>query len=222
MSNLDFINPTVGHKPSNDDFRPNRVSSQNPAGIDTRRFRVKRESLAATSAIYIINPTYPRWHRKIQLGPVLRHVQFHMRLLLVLLPFIWLCAVAPAQDVVIRDAKIYTSPEAPSRTHVTVLIHGGKIAALGSNVRIPAVITALQCNGCVVFAGFWNSHVHFTGAQWDDAAILSPLARKRSTIFEPMPPAPPVTTTMRSFFIPRAPLGPMSKKRQRTIATVYS
>src|ERR1035438_5941647 len=92
-----------------------------------------------------------------------------MRLLLVLLPFIWLCAIAPAQDVVIRDAKVYTSPEAPSRTHVTVLIRGGKIAALG-NVRTPAGIIALQCNGCVVFAGFWNSHVHFTGAQWDGAA----------------------------------------------------
>jgi len=93
-----------------------------------------------------------------------------MRLFLVLLPFIWLCATAPAEDVVIRDAKVYTSPEAPSRTHVTLLILGGKIAALGSNVRTPAGITALRCNGCVVFAGFWNSHVHFTGAQWDGAA----------------------------------------------------
>jgi len=93
-----------------------------------------------------------------------------MRLFLSLLPFLWLCAVAPAQDVVIRDAKIYTSPEAPSRTHVTVLIRGGKIAALGKSIRTPAGMTALLCNGCVVFAGFWNSHVHFTGAQWDDAA----------------------------------------------------
>jgi N-acyl-D-aspartate/D-glutamate deacylase len=95
-----------------------------------------------------------------------------MRFFLVLLPFIWLCATAPAQDVVIRDAKVYISPGAPSRTHVTLLIRGGKIAALGSNVRAPAGITALQCNGCVVFAGFWNTHVHFTGAQWDGAATL--------------------------------------------------
>lgn len=105
-----------------------------------------------------------------QLGSTYRQVQFRMRLFLVLLPFIWLCAIAPAQDLVIRDAKVYTSPEAPSRTHVTVLIRGGKIAALGSNARTPAGITALQCNGCVVFSGFWNSHVHFTGAQWDGAA----------------------------------------------------
>ena len=104
-----------------------------------------------------------------QLGPTGRHVQFRMRLFLLLLPFIGLCATAPAQDVVIRDAKVYTSPEAPSRTHVTLLILGGKIAALGSNVRTPAEITALRCNGCVVLAGFWNSHVHFTGSQWDGA-----------------------------------------------------
>lgn len=93
-----------------------------------------------------------------------------MHLSLVLLPFIGLCANAPAQDVVIRDAKVYTSPKAPSRTHVTVLIRGGKIAALGSKVRTPAGITVLQCDGCVVLAGFWNSHVHFTGMQWDGAS----------------------------------------------------
>jgi len=96
-----------------------------------------------------------------------------MRPFLVLLPFISLCVTAPAQDLVIRDAEVYTSPEVPSRSHVTVLIRGGKIAALGSSVRIPADITALPCNRCVVFAGFWNSHIHFTGPQWDDAASRS-------------------------------------------------
>jgi imidazolonepropionase-like amidohydrolase len=93
-----------------------------------------------------------------------------MRLFLAMLPFIWLCATSPAQDVVIRDAKVYTSPQAPVRIHVTLLIRGGKIAELRKNIPAPAGMTALRCNGCVVFAGFWNSHVHFTGAQWEGAA----------------------------------------------------
>ncbi len=93
-----------------------------------------------------------------------------MRLCLLLLLFIWLSATTPAQNLVIHNAKIYSSPDTPPATHVTLLIRGGKIVALGSNVRTPAGIAALPCNGCVVFAGFWNTHVHFTGPQWEAAA----------------------------------------------------
>ena len=80
-----------------------------------------------------------------------------------------LCASAAAQDLAIRGAKVYTSPNAPAITHAPVLILAGKIAAIGSNVRIPAGTASIPCGGCVVFAGFWNAHVHFTGAQWDGA-----------------------------------------------------
>jgi imidazolonepropionase-like amidohydrolase len=84
-----------------------------------------------------------------------------------------LCVPALAQDLVIRNAKIYTSPDAPAVMHATVLVRAGRIVAVGSNVRIPVGTTSLQCNGCVVFAGFWNMHVHFTGPQWDGAATRS-------------------------------------------------
>ena len=80
-----------------------------------------------------------------------------------------LCASAVAQNLAIRDAKVYASPNAPAITHATVLILAGKIAAIGSNVRVPAGTATLPCGGCIVFAGFWNAHVHFTGAQWDGA-----------------------------------------------------
>lgn len=101
-------------------------------------------------------------------------LQFRMRLLLWLLPCIALpCVPIAAQNVVIRDARVYTSPDAPPRLHTTILVRGGKIAAVGTHVRIPAGTTALPCKRCVVFAGFWNTHVHFTGPQWEDAKSRS-------------------------------------------------
>ncbi len=61
------------------------------------------------------------------------------------------------------------SPNAPPILQLTVLILAGKIAAIGSNVRVPAGTASLPCGDCTVFAGFWNAHVHFAGAQWDGA-----------------------------------------------------
>ncbi len=98
-----------------------------------------------------------------------------MRLFLFLLPCVVLpCIPIAAQSVVIRDAKVYTAPDTPPSLHTTILVRGGKIADLGPHVPIPAGTTVLPCNGCVVFAGFWNTHVHFTGPQWEGAESRSP------------------------------------------------
>jgi imidazolonepropionase-like amidohydrolase len=75
-----------------------------------------------------------------------------------------------AQDLVIVDAKVYTSPEAQAVNHATIVIRGGKITAVGEHVVIPHGVATLPCAGCVVLAGFWNTHVHFTEAKWIDAA----------------------------------------------------
>lgn len=83
-----------------------------------------------------------------------------------------LCVSAPAQSIAIVDATVYANAEAPAQTHTTVLIQGAKITALGTAVRVPAGVRTLACDGCVVFAGFWNTHVHFTGAQWAGAERL--------------------------------------------------
>lgn len=80
-----------------------------------------------------------------------------------------MCASTAAQNVVIRGAKVYPSPDAPAITHATVLILAGRIAAIGSNVRVPVGTASLACGDCTVFPGFWNAHVHFTGAQWNGA-----------------------------------------------------
>jgi imidazolonepropionase-like amidohydrolase len=70
-------------------------------------------------------------------------------------------------------AKVFRSPDDAPLANATVLIHDGKIAAVGANVAVPAGATKLTCADCFVFAGFWNSHVHFTEPKWATAAAES-------------------------------------------------
>ena len=65
-------------------------------------------------------------------------------------------------DLAIENVKIYTSPDAPPIERGTVLIEDGVIAAVGLKVDVPKEARQLSCVGCVVAAGFWNAHVHFT------------------------------------------------------------
>jgi imidazolonepropionase-like amidohydrolase len=75
---------------------------------------------------------------------------------------------APAQELAIVGVKVYSSPEAQPVSGATILIHAGKIAAVGKDVRVPKDVPSLPCDGCVVFAGFWNTHVHFMEPKWMD------------------------------------------------------
>jgi imidazolonepropionase-like amidohydrolase len=70
-------------------------------------------------------------------------------------------------------AKIFPSPDDAPLANATILIHAGKIAAIGPNVAVPSGATKLTCADCFVFAGFWNSHVHFTESKWANAAKQS-------------------------------------------------
>jgi len=79
----------------------------------------------------------------------------------------------------IVGAKVYISPDLPPLENATVLARDGKIVAVGDHVDVPADAQRIACNGCVVTAGFWNAHVHFTerkwsGAEWKPAAQLEP------------------------------------------------
>lgn len=79
--------------------------------------------------------------------------------------------------LVIEHARIYTSPTDPPIDDGTVVIRNGLIAAVGTNIDIPADATQVSCDHCIVTAGFWNVHVHFTepkwsGAEWQPAAKL--------------------------------------------------
>ena len=62
----------------------------------------------------------------------------------------------------IEHARIYISPTDPVIPDGTVVIADGRIAAVGAGVAIPPGATVLPCEHCVVMAGFWNAHVHFT------------------------------------------------------------
>jgi imidazolonepropionase-like amidohydrolase len=66
----------------------------------------------------------------------------------------------------ILHARVYVSPTEVPIDDGTVLIHDGLIVAVGNQVDVPADATAVPCDHCVVMAGFWNAHVHFTEHKW--------------------------------------------------------
>ena len=68
--------------------------------------------------------------------------------------------------VYIRNARIYVSPTSPPIDNGTILIRDGVIAAVGQNLDIPVGAAEIPCNRCIVTAGFWNAHVHFTEPKW--------------------------------------------------------
>ncbi len=92
----------------------------------------------------------------------------------------WFIEVYPRRDshpplklaagiLAIRHARIYVSPSSPPIEDGTVVIRNGLIAAAGAQVEVPAGATEVPCNRCVVTAGFWNAHVHFTEPKWNMA-----------------------------------------------------
>jgi imidazolonepropionase-like amidohydrolase len=120
---------------------------------------------------------------------VLRIFSVLLVLLVVACGAFWLIEVYPRHDshpplklasgsLAIRHARIYVSPSDPPIEDGTVLIRNGLIAAVGQQVEIPSGATEVPCNHCVVAAGFWNAHVHFTEpkwsmAEWKSAAVLN-------------------------------------------------
>lgn len=68
-------------------------------------------------------------------------------------------------DFALVHARIYPSPTEAPIEDGTILIHNGRIRAFGpsAKVKLPRfarAVTVLDCQGRVVTAGFWNSHVH--------------------------------------------------------------
>jgi imidazolonepropionase-like amidohydrolase len=77
-----------------------------------------------------------------------------------------------AQDLAVVGAKVYVSPTAEPVADTTILIRRGKIASVGQHVPIPQGVKTLSCGKCFVFAGFWNTHVHFMEPKWAGASSL--------------------------------------------------
>jgi len=79
---------------------------------------------------------------------------------------VFLCAqLVLASDLALIGAKVYISPTEPPIENATILIHNGRITAVGPSSttkppRFARAVTVINCKGMVVTAGFWNSHVH--------------------------------------------------------------
>jgi imidazolonepropionase-like amidohydrolase len=70
-----------------------------------------------------------------------------------------------ASDLALIHCKIYASPTDPVIEDGTILVHNGRIQAVGPGLKLKpprsaSTGTALDCHGLAVTAGFWNSHVH--------------------------------------------------------------
>ncbi len=98
---------------------------------------------------------------------------------------VWLVEIYPRHDshpplrlaqgtLAIEHARIYVSPSEPPIEDGTVVVRDGVIVAVGSQVAVPADARILPCDHCVVTAGFWNTHVHFTEPKWNMAQWKSP------------------------------------------------
>ena len=74
--------------------------------------------------------------------------------------------------VALVGGRVQASPDIAAIPDGVVLIDSGVITAVGTRaeVRVPAGASVLDCAGATVTAGFWNSHVHFTGAAFRAAA----------------------------------------------------
>jgi imidazolonepropionase-like amidohydrolase len=79
-------------------------------------------------------------------------------------------AETPMRDLAIVGAKVYPSPQAAAVENTTIVVHDGRIAAVGRGVRVPKGAEVIDAHGQVVVAGFWNSHVH----------LISPIDRKEA------------------------------------------
>jgi imidazolonepropionase-like amidohydrolase len=79
----------------------------------------------------------------------------------------------PEGTLAIRNVRLYVAPDSEPVDHATVLVRTGIIVATGTDIAIPQNTQILECPNCTVTAGFWNCHIHFTQAKWQDSAFKS-------------------------------------------------
>jgi len=73
-----------------------------------------------------------------------------------------LATIARASDLKLTHATIYTAPDQPPIHDGAILIHDGRITAVGptASIKTPHAALVYDCTGLTITAGFWNSHVH--------------------------------------------------------------
>jgi imidazolonepropionase-like amidohydrolase len=75
----------------------------------------------------------------------------------------------------LTGGRVLPSPQAAAIPDGVVLIEDATITAVGAReaVRVPPGPRVIDCSGGTVTAGFWNSHVHFTGPAFRAADTAS-------------------------------------------------
>jgi imidazolonepropionase-like amidohydrolase len=96
-----------------------------------------------------------------------------------------LTGAAYGADVAWTHARIYASPDSAAVVDGTILVHDGRIAAIGSTgqVKVPTEVKTIDLHQGIVVAGFWNNHVHLMtppllkAAQRSDAELSRELTQ---------------------------------------------
>lgn len=100
------------------------------------------------------------------------------------------CLATPAfaQDLAVVGARVYPAPDVAPIEDATVLIHDGRITAVGprKGIKVPRGVRIVDGKGRSVTAGFWNSHIHlikppFHQPDAQPAAALTDALRERFT-----------------------------------------
>lgn len=81
-------------------------------------------------------------------------------------------------SLLLRRARVWPAPDEPLTAPVDVRIRDGLIAGITpAGDETAGGAPTLDVAGCVVTAGFWNSHIHLTEPVWghDDAAVQAAL-----------------------------------------------
>jgi len=84
-------------------------------------------------------------------------------------------AAARAETLALVGCKTYASPTAAPVVDAVIVASDDLISAVGTQgtVQVPNDARVIDCAGKTVVAGFWNSHVHFTGPLWINAMTAS-------------------------------------------------
>lgn len=78
----------------------------------------------------------------------------------------------PRETLALVGGTVYPAPGAVPVADAVITASGGQITAVGKRgeVKIPKGAKVIDCSGKTIVAGFWNSHVHFIEAAWNNAA----------------------------------------------------
>jgi imidazolonepropionase-like amidohydrolase len=104
-----------------------------------------------------------------------------MRRLLLLLAALLMPAMAAAQPILLRPARVFDGVNPAAHEGWQVLVDGDRIAAAGPNIAAPAGAKVIDLPGTSLLPGMIEGHSHlflhpYTETLWDDQVLLEPLA----------------------------------------------